>query len=83
MLLRQVNEEVVAEAADDVEALRQKVAVLRREMKLTQVSVASDLGVSQSKISGVESGHLTLPLELCAKLLRLYGYKLVAVRDAS
>jgi HTH-type transcriptional regulator/antitoxin HipB len=64
--------------------LRQIIASRRRTMKLSQQNLAMKLGISQNRMSEIESGNARLTVDRLVDLLKILGLEmLVQDRQAS
>lgn len=66
------------QSADDNfnKALGQRIAVLRKERRISQVTFSADLGIAQQTLSNYEGGQLRCPVELLPKISDLLGVSL-------
>jgi transcriptional regulator with XRE-family HTH domain len=66
------------QSADDNfnKALGQRIAILRKERRISQVTFSADLGIAQQTLSNYEGGQLRCPVELLPKMSDLLGVSL-------
>lgn len=78
---RGVTDEMIAEARADLEAYIEvyNLAQTRKSRSLTQCEVASQMGVSQKRVSELENGELgSMRLDTLRRYVESLGGKLVA-----
>lgn len=78
-----LNEEVIREAAGDIETIRQQFRDARTDKGYTQVSIAEQLSLTQSYVAQYEGGFTNPSIMRIAQMLRVCGKKLVVVDDAA
>ena len=66
------------QSADDNfnKALGQRIALLRKERRISQVKFSADLGIAQQTLSNYEGGQLRCPVELLLRISDLLGVSL-------
>ena len=60
----------------DVEALKNRLKVLRAERDWSQAELAGRLGVSRQAVNAIETGKYDPSLPLAFKLARLFGMRI-------
>lgn len=65
-----------------MDAVYEKLKIMREQAGLRQGQIAAFLGVTQTYISKVETGERNLTVEQLENLVNLYGYSLASFADS-